>query len=326
MRKYRKNFFYLGLSLFFHTVLILSLAGIDSGRQTLKNLPRQNQWVELISDQSAKKNQIVEQEKNPIRETAPEKNYRLSQSNRKPLKETVAEKSGTFKNANKKTELLNSLKPRLFSVDPKPIPSVKNRDTNPVRAVEEPSNSGSLSGSSEDRRNTKVVELSDSLGQKGSVAFRAMINKKAQTTADLLNRKTAQSPVVSQTDDYLKAVAPGAKTLLRTREFVYYSYFSRIKKKLRQYWEPKVKMEIKRTSVKGRKIARAGERITCLSVILNSSGELIKVRLKISSGFTELDHSAIRAFKEASPFPNPPKGLVNQYGEIKINWNFVLES
>ena len=290
MREHKKKIFCLGLSLFFHTVIVLFFGRLNPGGKSLKNQLHQIQWLELISDQRIKRNQIVEQEKNPIQETAPHKDYRLSQTNRNPLKETRAKKSGVFKNGKGETELLNSLKPRLFSVDPKSVLSVKNKDTSHF---------------------FKNVKYSDSPG--------SHLSGQGQSTA--LFRT-----VVSQTDDYLKNVVSGSETLLRTREFVYYSYYNRIKRKLRQYWKPKVKMKIKRALTKGRKIARIGDRVTCLAITLNSSGELVRIRLQLSSGFTDLDHSAIEAFKEASPFPNPPKGLVNQYGEIKINWNFILES
>ena len=39
----------------------------------------------------------------------------------------------------------------------------------------------------------------------------------------------------------LKDVDEGPQTILNTREFVYYSYYSRIKSKLQQFWEPKIK-------------------------------------------------------------------------------------
>ena len=36
--------------------------------------------------------------------------------------------------------------------------------------------------------------------------------------------------------------------------------------------------------------------------------------------------AAIEAFKEAAPFPNPPAGIVESDGTIKIRWDFVLEA
>ena len=44
------------------------------------------------------------------------------------------------------------------------------------------------------------------------------------------------------------------------------------------------------------------------------------------SGVIDLDSAAVEAFREAAPFPNPPKGMVEGDGTIKIRWDFVLEA
>src|SRR5690606_16976459 len=46
---------------------------------------------------------------------------------------------------------------------------------------------------------------------------------------------------LSRTSDHLKDVEKGAQTILSTREFVYYSYFKRIKGQIQQHWEPSIK-------------------------------------------------------------------------------------
>jgi len=40
-------------------------------------------------------------------------------------------------------------------------------------------------------------------------------------------------------------VNTGMQTLLSTREFVYYSYYARIKEAIRQHWEPNVREKVK---------------------------------------------------------------------------------
>jgi protein TonB len=40
----------------------------------------------------------------------------------------------------------------------------------------------------------------------------------------------------------------------------------------------------------------------------------------------DLDSAAVEAFRQAAPFPNPPKGMVEADGTIKIRWDFVLEA
>lgn len=130
----------------------------------------------------------------------------------------------------------------------------------------------------------------------------------------------------SQTDDYIKDVKSGLQTLLSTREFVYYSYYNRIKESLRQHWEPNVKEKVKIIYRQGRTIASAKDRVTQLLVTLDAQGELIDVEVISHSGVDDLDKAAVEAFRAAAPFPNPPKGMVEKDGKIKIRWDFVLES
>jgi TonB family protein len=130
----------------------------------------------------------------------------------------------------------------------------------------------------------------------------------------------------SQTDDYLKDVQTGMQTLLSTREFVYFSYYQRIKDQIRQYWEPGVREKVKIIYRQGRSIASSKDRMTQVLVTLDSSGALIKVEILNSSGVQQLDDAAAEAFKAAAPFPNPPAGMVESDGTIKIRWDFILES
>ncbi len=130
----------------------------------------------------------------------------------------------------------------------------------------------------------------------------------------------------SQSDDYMKDVDKGMQTLLSTREFVYYSYYQRIKESLRQYWEPTVKQKVKIMYRKGRTIASSQDRITQIVITLTAQGELERVEVVGQSGVTDLDEAAMEAFKQAAPFPNPPKGIVEKDGRIRIRWDFILEA
>lgn len=129
----------------------------------------------------------------------------------------------------------------------------------------------------------------------------------------------------SQTEDYLKDKNKGMQTLLSTREFVYYSYYARIKDSLRQHWEPTVREKVKIIYRQGRSIASANDRVTQVLVTLSPKGDLLKAEILGPSGVEALDAAAIEAFRDAAPFPNPPKGMVESDGTIKIRWDFVLE-
>lgn len=130
----------------------------------------------------------------------------------------------------------------------------------------------------------------------------------------------------SQTDDYLKDVDKGLQTMLSTREFLYYSYYNRIKAKIRQYWEPNVRESVKIIYRKGRSIASSKDRVTQVLITLDARGDLQRIEVITQSGIKPIDDAAVKAFKQAAPFPNPPKGMVEDDGKIRIRWDFILEA
>jgi protein TonB len=76
----------------------------------------------------------------------------------------------------------------------------------------------------------------------------------------------------------------------------------------------------------GRTIASVEDRLTKVIIILDQKGTLIKVQVLDGSGVQDLDDAAVEAFRAAAPFPNPPKGIIDPDGTIKIRWDFVLEA
>ncbi len=131
---------------------------------------------------------------------------------------------------------------------------------------------------------------------------------------------------ISQTDDYLKDIKRGTETLLNTKEFIYYSYYNRIKDSLQHHWKPRVRNKIIKIFQSGRHISSVQSRITSVRIILDSRGSLLNIFVINTSGIKELDNAAIEAFRLAAPFLNPPKGIIDPDGTIKIDWSFVLEA
>lgn len=123
-------------------------------------------------------------------------------------------------------------------------------------------------------------------------------------------------------DDNLNA-QEGERTLLSTREFRFFSYYHRIKELLRQYWKPGVERKMAKLYAGGKKIEES-EVVTKLMVLLSPSGNIERVSRLTSSGFTDIDNAAVEAFQQAAPFPNPPKGIVDPDGFVRIRWDFIL--
>lgn len=127
------------------------------------------------------------------------------------------------------------------------------------------------------------------------------------------------------TDDRLDGVADGNQTVLSTREFQYYSYYYRIKQTLRQYWKPNVERRLAVIWSRGTKL-KDGEMVTQLLVMLDQKGEVAKISTVASSGIRDIDDAAVEAFHKASPFPNPPRGIIDQDGLVRIRWDFILKA
>ncbi len=128
----------------------------------------------------------------------------------------------------------------------------------------------------------------------------------------------------SQTDDHLEDIATSSQTLLNTREFIYYSFYDRIRKTLRNTWNQRLNHEISRLLQTGTSLPL--QLSTSVKVHLDPSGQIRDVIIVRASGFESLDRAARLAFFDAAPFPNPPRGLVVDKNEIEIHWDFVVVS
>lgn len=136
-------------------------------------------------------------------------------------------------------------------------------------------------------------------------------------------RKLGQS---AATNDYLKDIEHGAQTLLNTKEFAYFTFYQRVRKQLEQFWEPGLRAKIQKMYDRGRNLATNKEHATKLLVVLNSKGTITRILVQDTSGINDLDQAAIEAFNRAGPFPNPPKGMLEQDGTVKVAWEFVLRT
>lgn len=259
---------------------------------------KSDQSIEVViidSNKANRANQVVEQSEKRVNDEIDEKAKYLSRFNQKIVQETKAAENGKFQNDAKqglapKTETMKAVTLN------KPEPALKESTKNKSKF------SDSLNG---------LPKLS---------ALRPQFEwNKPQVGVNDPGLK-------SQTDDHLKDVQVGAQTMLSSREFVYYSYYSRIKERLRMFWEPKIKEKVRRIFLSGRKIASSEERLTRLVITLDKDGKLIRVQVLNESGLKDLDDAAIEAFQSAAPFPNPPTGIVESDGTIRIRWDFILEA
>lgn len=240
-------------------------------------------------------NQVVEQNENSVNKEIPENARFLSASNQVVQKQTVAAHRGDFQNMKKAGPQ---------GTKGKSAPAVKSQQEIAKELF-------------------KSFSASESLVRQ-KVANQPVEEEEQQTGEE---NNTGTGAETSQTNDYVKDVEVGLETMLNTREFKYYSYYNRIRKQLSQHWEGRVREKLSRLFREGRAPAATNrDRITKLMIVLNDKGTLVRVQILSDSGVRDLDDAAIEAFRAAAPFPNPPKGIVENDGTVKIRWDFVLET
>ena len=135
---------------------------------------------------------------------------------------------------------------------------------------------------------------------------------------------SGESLQLSRTMDFLPGVEAGSHTLLNTRQFIYYSYFSRMKEQLYWRWVQYFKTEAPVVAFLSKPYRKKRVFSTTLYVYLSREGEVQDIRVTKSSGAEEIDSAALHAFLSAEPFPNPPKGLIEEDGFIHIKQSFHL--
>lgn len=159
------------------------------------------------------------------------------------------------------------------------------------------------------------------------------LNKKMQNQQDAAFAQQQQRQMAGQnaseastTNDNLENIENEFMTRLNTKEYKYFGYYNRIKTQLNQWWVPQVQQKFTKMIKQGRTIASEESKVTKLIIVLNDVGNLVKVQVLAESGVRDLDEAAIEAFRQAAPFPNPPKGMIDSDGTVKIRWDCVVES
>lgn len=127
-------------------------------------------------------------------------------------------------------------------------------------------------------------------------------------------------------EDYAKGIAESERTALNTREYLYYGYYQRIRERLDRAWLPILKTSLVKFYRGGRHLASDMDHTTRVVVVLNSLGEIVRVQMVGESGTRDLDEAAVKAFNQAGPFPNPPRGMIGPTGEIQVPWEFILRT
>ena len=117
----------------------------------------------------------------------------------------------------------------------------------------------------------------------------------------------------------LEDLPEGTETLLNARESIYYSFYFRIRESVGLLWQ-----SLSRGAAESLNL-RPGEYRTAVEVVLNSSGELVDLKILESSGYRTLDQAVEQAWKKVGKLPNPPRGLLDERQEIRLSWIFAVQ-
>ncbi|HUH04640.1 MAG TPA: energy transducer TonB [Kofleriaceae bacterium] len=137
-------------------------------------------------------------------------------------------------------------------------------------------------------------------------------------TPEMLSRMVGGGSV-----DHVEGIANDESTALNSRRWKYATFFNRMKREVARSWNPN-RVYLQRDpngNVYGSK-----DRITVVKVSLKPDGGLAKIYVQSASGAPFLDDEALRAFKAAQPFPNPPGALVDpKTGLIEFSFGFHFQ-
>ena len=124
------------------------------------------------------------------------------------------------------------------------------------------------------------------------------------------------------TQDALKDIDEGDETALNSKKWRFASFFNRVKKQVAEHWHPE---EVYRRRDPTGAVYGHQNRYTLVRVQIRPDGTLANVSLEQPSGLEFLDDEAIEAFRQAQPFPNPPRQLIERSGLINFGLGFLLD-
>ena len=266
----------------------------------------------LSSSSMLPKQQVVEQEEKSLNDEIPEESRFLSATNQVVKKQTKAMQVGEFKNRGQNG--WKNFQPQSQWLQQS---GIKAREQSTGRSLAN-EDQDALTTALKRRYRQQAYE-----GNPSETSSRAQGARRSQVP-NMLPQGEGEGG--SATMDYLPDIDPGLETLLSTREFVYYTFYKRMRQQLSQYWTPQVRSALQRIYSSGRRIASSHALVTRCLITLNAKGDLVRVSILGNSGFYELDQAAFQALKEAAPFRNPPRGMIDEDGLIRIRWDFVVDS
>ncbi len=112
-------------------------------------------------------------------------------------------------------------------------------------------------------------------------------------------------------------------TALNAFEWKHATYFNRVQDAVARVWSPNVASALRTADPDG-KLYGSSDRLTRLEVTIDTSGNVVDIVVKEPSGAGALDDEALRSFKVAGPFPNPPQALFKGSDRYSFSFGFAV--
>src|SRR5690606_26297383 len=128
-----------------------------------------------------------------------------------------------------------------------------------------------------------------SLAALGQVKIpKATAKKEAKRELSSLGIENGQNGLsgLARNNDYVEDIPLGDMTKLNTVEFKYYGFYHRIKQRLEQHWGKSLQEKAETMAKRGR-VPASEDRITALTITLDSKGQIVDIELRSSSGVSE---------------------------------------
>ena len=142
--------------------------------------------------------------------------------------------------------------------------------------------------------------------------------KKLFPSADELLKYTEQrqqrpAPASQQQPRLPNKLKRSTEVSLNTLDYKFHSYYLALKRKIELVWEYPYKA--RQTGAQGRLRMR---------FVINKDGSLAEVKILNSSGVPILDHEAVRAIQNASPFPPLPDRMNTERLAVTATFEYLL--
>jgi TonB family protein len=124
-------------------------------------------------------------------------------------------------------------------------------------------------------------------------------------------------------DGVKEGLPEGEETWLNAREFKYATFMNRMKSEIAQQWFPRVRDAQQARDPDGR-LYFYKERTVVLGLTLDTSGNVKDLSVLQSSNVEFFDRAALSSVQAAQPFPNPPRGMFHEEGQVRIPFSFTM--